>query len=157
MATFERETTVDAPLSRVWAFHSTVDGLDALTPDWLDLAVEEIRWPGERPTDGVLVAGTLLRLSVRPLGVGPRRRWVSEIIRRETGDGWAAFRDEMRQGPFREWRHTHRFASTVDGGTRIRDSVEYETTLGPAADAAAWPAMALAFADRHRRTRRLLE
>lgn len=158
MPTFERESHVAAPLDRVRAFHSTPDGLRALTPDWLGLTVEDVRGPdGERLDPGAtLDAGSLLRISVRPFGVGPRRSWVSRITAREDGDGTAYFRDEMRQGPFRRWVHTHSF-SADDGGTLVRDAVEFETPFGDAADAAARAGMAVAFAYRHRRTRRLLE
>jgi len=49
MPTYERETTVDSPFDDVWAFHSQVSGLEAVTPDWLDLRVERVIGPdGER-------------------------------------------------------------------------------------------------------------
>lgn len=184
MERFERETRVAAPFERVWAFHSTIDGLRRVTPGWLDLRVEEVRLPaaadvdrggGDRDgaaadvdrggddrdgadatVDGTLVAGALVTLSVRPFGVGPRRRFVSAITAREEGEASAFFRDEMRQGPLREWRHTHRF-DAVDGGTLLRDRVEFETPFGQAVDAAAKLGVAAFFAYRHRRTKRLLE
>ena len=37
MPVFEREVRVSAPLSDVWEFHATADGLVALTPDWMHL------------------------------------------------------------------------------------------------------------------------
>ncbi|HYZ92133.1 MAG TPA: NAD(P)H-binding protein [Actinomycetota bacterium] len=40
------------------------------------------------------------------------------------------FVDEMQSGPFRSWRHVHRFESS-DGGTRMVDEVEYSLPLGP--------------------------
>ena len=37
MPTYRRTTRIAAPIDEVWAFHSTIDGLVALTPDWMPL------------------------------------------------------------------------------------------------------------------------
>lgn len=157
MAVYRRSTVVDAPLSAVWDFHSTIDGLRALTPGFLSLRVEEVSGPDGEPDPAVLDAGTRIGLSMRPLGVGPRRTWTSVITDREAGDDGASFRDVMEDGPFATWIHTHRF-DAVDGRTRISDRVEYEFAdpLGPLS-ALGWPGFEAMFAYRHHRTRSLLE
>jgi len=159
MATYQREVWVDAPLADVWEFHSTIDGLEALTPGWMDLRVEEVRGPDGERDPSVLGAGTDVRLSSRPFGVGPRQEWVSTITRREEGDGAAVFSDEMRGGPFATWNHTHQFYAD-DGRTLVRDRVEYEFPLGPAGpafDQLAWVGFEPMFRYRHRKTKELLE
>lgn len=40
------------------------------------------------------------------------------------------FVDEMQKGPFRSWRHVHRFEPT-DGGTLMVDDVDYDVGFGP--------------------------
>ena len=158
MAVFERSSLIRAPLDDVWAFHSTVEGLTTITPDWFRLRVESVAGPDGEPDPDSLVEGSEVSLSIRPLGLGPRQSWTSTITRRERADGHAEFTDEMADGPFRRWRHTHRFAA-VDGGTRLTDRVEYELPLGPAAPLSwgAWPGFAAIFAGRHRATKRALE
>ena len=158
MAVFERSSLVRAPFDEVWAFHSTVRGLEAVTPGWFDLAVERVVGPDGEPDPAELVEGSEVSLSMRPMGIGPRQSWTSRITGRERGEGHGEFTDEMADGPFRRWRHTHRFAA-VDGGTRLTDRVEYQLPLGPAAGLswAAWPGFAAMFAARHRATRRALE
>lgn len=158
MAVFERSTLIPAPLGEVWAFHATVDGLLAVSPDWLRLRVESVVGPDGEPDPDVLETGSEVTLSVRPAGVGPRSTWTSRIVRRERGDDAAMFADEMVAGPFRRWHHTHRFA-TVAGETRLTDRVEYELPLGPARrlSGLVWPGLAAMFAARHRRTKRRLE
>lgn len=160
MASYERETRVRAPFEEVWAFYSHVDGLEALTPGFLNLAVERVVGPdGTRDRDQELVVGARVASSVQPFGVGPRQRWESEIVERERHDGAAYFVDEMVDGPFPEWRHTHSFYA--DGEfTTIRDHVRYRLPGGPVGDAAGSlgrvgiePMMRY----RHRRTRELLE
>jgi ligand-binding SRPBCC domain-containing protein len=68
------------------------------------------------------------------------------------------FRDEMRDGPFRRWIHTHSFFADGDE-TLIVDRVEYELPFGPLGRAVA-PLARIGFEPmfryRHRRTRELL-
>lgn len=157
--TYERATRVRAPLSVVAEFHATADGLVALTPSILDLRVESAVGPdGERDPD-VLEVGSTVTSSIRPFGVGPRQQWVSEIVDRQVGEHVAGFTDVMVDGPFPEWRHTHRFFADGEE-TIVYDRVEYELPGGPIGRALG-PAGFLGFEPmfryRHRRTRELLE
>lgn len=156
MATFERELRVDASLADAWSFHSTIDGLRSLTPDWLHLRIEAIERPDGEVDSHVLTAGTRIRASVQPFGVGPRQTWVSRIVEREEGDGTAYFVDVMEDGPFPEWEHTHLLYGD-DDETLIRDHVEYRTPVGGLGDNVAGLALAPMFRFRHRRTREILE
>jgi len=155
MAVYERETRVRAPFEDVWAFHSDVDGLDALTPDWTGLRIDAVTGPDGEPDPDVLVAGTRIEMSVQPFKIGPRQSWTSEITAREHGDDSAYFRDVMEDGPFPTWEHTHMFYR--DGPhTLLRDTVAYETPVR-AADPFAKLGFGMMFRERHRRTRALLE
>ncbi|MFD1587569.1 SRPBCC family protein [Halorientalis brevis] len=159
MAVYQREVRVAAPFEDVWEFHSRVTGLEALTPDWMNLDVESVTGPDGESDPGILEAGSRIQSSIRPLGIGPRQNWTSVIVDREEGDGAAMFRDEMEGGPFREWEHTHSFFADGDG-TLVRDRIEYELPLGglgrrlgPLATVGLGPM----FCYRHRRTKELLE
>lgn len=159
METYERSVRVDAPFEDVWAFHSTEQGLVDLTPGWMNLQIEDVRGPDGEPDPDLLEAGSVIRSSVRPFGAGPRQEWISDIVAREREEGAAYFRDEMRDGPFREWTHTHMF---YDDGTAtiVRDRVEYELPLGELGRAMgplAVVGMEPMFRYRHRETRKLLE
>lgn len=159
MAVYERETRVNAPLEDVWAFHATTDGLEALTPEWLHLRVESVVGPDGTKDPEELVAGTRIRLSTQPFGVGPRQRWVSQITERRRDEGAAMFRDVMIDGPFPEWVHTHSFFADGDA-TVVHDRVYYELPLGPL-NRIATPFSVVGFEPmfrhRHRRTRASLE
>lgn len=160
MPTYRRATHVPAPIDDVWAFHSTIDGLRALTPDWMRLGIDAVEGPDGEPNPGTLVRGTRIRMSVRPFGIGPRQRWTSRIVDREpAGDdpveGSAYFVDDMLHGPFRKWVHTHSFFADGDE-TRLVDTVEYRLPFGPIGDAVgpfARVGFEGMFRDRHRRTR----
>jgi ligand-binding SRPBCC domain-containing protein len=160
MPIYQREARVDAPFSEVWKFHSRIEGLEALTPDWMNLRVEGVHGPegGARSDDALLEAGTAVRMSLRPFDVGPRQQWTSRITHREEGDGAAVFEDVMEDGPFPEWRHTHSFYAVSEGETLVRDRVEYELpVVGGLLDPLGWIGFEPMFRDRHRRTKRILE
>lgn len=159
MATYRRETRVDAPFEEVWAFHSTPAGLEALTPAFANLEVESVTGPEGEPDPDELVAGSRLDLSVQPLGIGPRQDVVSIITDRTREDGAGMFRDVMEGGPFSKWEHTHRFFADGDG-TRIVDHVEYQLpggAIGRAVSPLGGLGLAPMFRARHRATRRHLE
>ncbi|WP_418283120.1 SRPBCC family protein [Halorubrum sp. DTA98] len=159
MPTYRRETRVPAPIADVWAFHSTIDGLRALTPDWMHLRIESVEGPTGEPDPGTLVRGSRIHMSMRPFGIGPRQRWVSRIVDRDPDgndpvEGSASFVDDMLHGPFRRWRHTHSFYADGDE-TVLVDSVDYRLPFGPLGDAVgplATVGFAGMFRDRHRRT-----
>lgn len=160
MDTYERRVRVEAPLADVWDFHSSGDGLVALTPDWMRLRIEEARGPDGEQDPEVLEAGSTVVSTIKPFGVAPRQRWVSDIVAREESDGEAMFRDTMREGPFPYWEHTHRFYADGDDATIVEDHVEYELPGGPLGRALG-PLGVVGFEPmfryRHRRTRELLE
>lgn len=155
MPTYTRCTRVPAPLSAVWEFHSRVEGLETLTPDFLHLEVEAVHGPDGEPNPGVLEEGSEIEISLQPFGIGPRQRWVSVITDREEAEHKAWFRDEMRDGPFPRWVHTHTFFADGDD-TVLEDRVEYKLPLGPLSEALG-PLGVVGFEpmfwDRHRRTR----
>ncbi len=158
MATYQREVWVDAPFEDVWAFYSTIDGLVELTPEWMHLRVEAIRGPDGESNPDVLEAGTQIRMSLRPFGIGPRQRWVSTIVEREADDTVAMFRDEMSDGPFPEWQHTHQFYAGDGRRTLVRDEVAYRfPALGETGSPLAKVGFEPMFRYRHRKTRKLLE
>lgn len=137
MANYHRQVRVAAPLSEVWDFHSRIEGLTELTPEWMHMEVEGVRGPDGEAAPEILEAGSQARLSVRPFGVGPRQRWTSKIVYRDEDEEHAVFRDTMEDGPFREWVHTHRFVAVGDDETIIHDDVEYRLPLGGLGDVAA--------------------
>lgn len=157
MATYRRRTRIRAPLDEVWAFHSTIDGLEALTPNWMGLSVELVRGPDGEPDPAALLEGSEITMASRPFGIAPETRWISRITDRREDDGYCMFRDDMLGGPFALWIHTHEMYGDGDE-TVLIDTVEYELPsvvdrLNPLATVGFEPM----FRYRHRRTKELLE
>ena len=158
MPRYTREIRVEAPFDDVWAFHSTIDGLEALTPSFMNLVVESVTGPDGLADPDVLEAGARIDLAMQPAGITPRQRWTSVITERERDGGQGMFRDVMEDGPFPRWVHTHRFEAQ-DSATIVRDQLEYSLPyvgglFGPLGN---WIGFEPMFRYRHRQTRALLE
>ncbi|HLX42920.1 MAG TPA: SRPBCC family protein [Bryobacteraceae bacterium] len=115
--TLERQLWVPNPLPVVFAFFSRAENLQQITPPWM-----QFRILTPPPIDMKQGATIAYALRVRGIPV----RWLTEITY------WNPpfeFIDDQAKGPYKFWRHTHRF-SEVAGGTLIVDMVEYALPLG---------------------------
>lgn len=108
---------VPRPLPEVFAFFSRAENLEVLTPPWLNFKILEV-------TPQPIQAGTLINYSLRVHGI--RLRWTSEIVEWEPPH---RFVDLQLRGPYKLWRHEHRFEAR-DGGTLISDTISLALPLG---------------------------
>lgn len=115
----ERTTRVRRPLEETFRFFADPRNLAEITPGWL-----AFRLIGSG--DFEMRRGLRLHYRIRPLGFP--QRWTSEIT---VWDPPHRFVDEQVEGPYREWRHTHAFHALPDGGTEVRDRVDYALPFGP--------------------------
>jgi ligand-binding SRPBCC domain-containing protein len=102
---FHVESTIEAPLQRLWAFYMSPDALRRLSPPFSFFRVID---RGAGVADGSALVAT----------VGPwplRRRWVAlhAGVHAESG-----FVDIALESPFAYWVHLHRFEAL--GGSRSR-------------------------------------
>jgi len=116
MKRFVSEMRVDAPLEKVWAFYSNPNNLPKLTLPNMHLRVLRADTP--------LRKGSRIVFGVRrgPIHV----TWESVIAEFEPPN---LFTDLQTKGPFDHWLHRHEFES-LDGGTRIRDTLEFGRPRG---------------------------
>ena len=117
MAVFEKRSRIRASPAVVFAFHERPDALALLTP------------PGDATTiiskDPGLQVGARTVLETR---IGPiTQRLVAVHVAYEPG---RMFADEMVEGPFARWLHTHTMESDGEGGCWLTDHIEYALPLG---------------------------
>ena len=106
------ECLVPRPLEEVFDFFADAHNLEQITPPL-------VRFHVVTPRPIVMRTGLLIDYKLRIRGVPTR--WQSEITAWEPT---VRFVDEQRRGPYKFWRHEHRF-ETCDGGTRVFDEVHY--------------------------------
>lgn len=119
MYRYTHSQIVSASREEVWRFFATPANLPQLTPENMKMRLLD------DPPDA-MYPGMVVRLKVAPL-LGISLPFTSVIT---TVDEQEYFIDEMREGPFAEWHHEHRFEE-VEEGTLIRDIVHYRVPLGP--------------------------
>jgi len=111
------EQQVARPRPEVFDFFSRAENLEVLTPPWLNFKILDVK---PQPVQ----QGTLINYSLRVHGVP--LRWTSEIVEWEPPHH---FVDLQLRGPYKLWRHEHRFEER-DGGTLISDTINLALPLG---------------------------
>jgi uncharacterized protein (TIGR01777 family) len=116
MAELIARSHVDDSAEVVFAWHERPGAFERLSPPWEPaqvIARQGTIHDGDR---------TVLRVKVGPL----EREW--EALHGSFVPG-RQFVDEQVRGPFRAWKHLHRFQPDASG-CRVEDCVEYELPLG---------------------------
>ena len=116
-----RRQLIKAPLQQVWAFFSSPRNLAKITPDWLDFRIVSC------PDVAEIFPGMLITYRVKPLLSVPVE-WVTKITE---ADGPYRFIDEQVKGPYKLWRHEHRFTPVAEG-VMMEDVVHYDVGFGSA-------------------------
>ncbi|WP_158385189.1 SRPBCC family protein [Candidatus Nitrososphaera evergladensis] len=120
MRRFSHAFAVDGvPIDRVWAFYTDIGHLEVITPPEMGLKVVKCT-TGRQLAEGteVWLEGNLVLKS----------RWHSRITRMKP----YVYVDEMLEGRFRVWKHTHSFEPVGDKiTTKVIDEIDFELHYGP--------------------------
>ncbi len=103
------------------SFFEHPENVEKVTPPSMKLKVGKVSQKGLR-------VGTRIPLSFSMFNVPIE--WVTKVKEWKPGKG---FSDTQIKGPFSFWNHTHEFEST-QGGTLIRDRIQYQLPFGPLGD-----------------------
>jgi ligand-binding SRPBCC domain-containing protein len=145
---FVKESRINAPPDVVFRFHESPDALTKLIPPWEPMRVAESAG-SLKPGSKVVLSGRVGLLAVR---------WVALHTEYEPPH---LFADRQVSGPFAWWYHRHRFLDDGQGGTILRDEVEYLPPLGWLGRWLGGPLvrgkLEKMFAYRHDTTRRMIE
>jgi len=115
--TLDFKQQVQRPLPEIFEFFSRAENLEVLTPPWLKFKILHVK---PQPVQ----QGTLIDYKLRIHGIP--LRWTSEIVEWEPP---RRFVDLQLRGPYKLWRHEHRFGAR-DSGTLISDTINLSLPLG---------------------------
>src|SRR5262245_49391805 len=113
----KREQLVDLSLQEVFAFFEKPENLASLTSPSLGVAIST-------PAPVEMKKGSRFDYTIRLLGFPVR--WTSVITEYDPPN---RFVDSQERGPYKVWRHSHKFVE-CQFGTWIKDRVEYSLPFG---------------------------
>ena len=105
-----------APIEKVWNFYTDINHLEIITPPKLKLKVIDT-------TKDKISIGQECTISAKML---TRKRWRSKIVACTTYE----YTDEMLEGPFKKWKHVHKFNEIGRDETEIIDEIDFELPYG---------------------------
>jgi ligand-binding SRPBCC domain-containing protein len=120
LRTFRKSFIVKSPIERVWHFYTDIKHLEIITPKEIELKI--ISTTNQHIVQGqeIWVSGKIFEKTKR------RMKWHSKITFLIVHE----YTDEMLSGPFKKWRHLHRFHSIDGKQTEVIDEVEFELPFG---------------------------
>lgn len=119
MRTFRHSFIVKSPIERVWHFYTDIKHLEIITPKEIELKIIST-------TNQNIVQGQEIWVSGKIFEKIRRMKWHSKITFLKAHE----YIDEMLSGPFKKWRHLHRFHSIDGKQTEVIDEVEFELPFG---------------------------
>lgn len=115
LRTFSHSFIVKRPIEKVWNFYTDVEHLEKITPKKIDLRIINV-------TNQKIIQGQEIWLSGKIAIKIRTARWHSKITLLQPYE----YVDEMLTGPFKKWKHIHKFQSIDDKQTEVIDVVEFE-------------------------------
>ena len=155
MRTFKHRFVVNCPIDRVWEFYIDIKHLAIITPKELELKIIN-------STSQKLVQGTEIWLEGKIMTLSKRTKWHSAITLFSASSHQCEYVDEMLTGPFKKWRHSHKFnaADNNQKQTQVIDEIDFELpygTIGKLFDGYAYRTLQKLFNHRKLATIRALE
>jgi ligand-binding SRPBCC domain-containing protein len=120
LRTFRQSFIVKSPIEKVWHFYTDVKHLETITPKEIELKVISTTHQNIVQGQEIWVSGKIFKIIRR------RMKWHSKITFLKANE----YIDEMLSGPFKKWRHLHRFGSIEGKQTEIIDEVDFELPYG---------------------------
>lgn len=149
MRTFKQSFIVKSPIEKVWHFYTDAKHLEIITPKEIELKIIST-------TNQNIVQGQEIWVSGKIFEKIRRKKWHSKITFLRAHE----YIDEMLSGPFKKWRHLHRFRNIDGKQTEIIDEVEFElpySILGKLFEGYAYKQLQKIFEYRKRATVKALE
>ena len=117
MIQFINKFIINEDIEKVWDFYTDIRHLEIITPKKLNLKI--INTSNQK-----IILGQETILSAKIIII--LRTWHSKITFFQQYE----YIDEMLEGPFMKWKHTHKFERINKNKTKIIDEVEFSLPYG---------------------------
>ena len=117
MIKFIHKFIINEDIEKVWEFYTDIRHLEIITPKKLNLKIINT-------TNQKIILGQETILSAKIIIM--KRTWHSKITFFQQYE----YIDEMLEGPFIKWKHTHKFKRINKNKTEIIDKVEFSLPYG---------------------------
>jgi len=118
---------VNCPIDRVWEFYTDIKHLDIITPREIDLKIINT-------TSQKLTQGSEIWLEGKIITMISKNKWHSMITSYSVSPQQCLYVDEMLTGPFKIWRHLHKFYDDDNNNnqkqTKVIDEIDFELPYG---------------------------
>jgi ligand-binding SRPBCC domain-containing protein len=119
---------VNCDVYRVWEFYTDIKHLEIITPREIELKITNA--PSQKLTQGseIWLEGKLIVMLFK------RSKWHSMITISSVSPQQYLYVDEMLTGPFKKWRHLHKFYAVDNNNnkkqTQVIDEIHFELPYG---------------------------
>ncbi len=117
MIKFIHKFIINKDIEKVWEFYTDIRHLEIITPKKLNLKIINT-------TNQKIILGQETILSAKIIIM--ERTWHSKITFFQQYE----YIDEMLEGPFIKWKHTHKFQGINKNKTEVIDKVEFILPYG---------------------------
>lgn len=117
MIKFIHKFIINEDIEKVWEFYTDIRHLEIITPKKLNLKII-------KTTNQKIILGQETIISAKIIII--ERIWHSKITFFQQYE----YIDEMVEGPFIKWKHTHKFQRINKNNTEIIDIVEFSLPYG---------------------------
>ena len=117
MIKFIHKFIINEDIEKVWEFYTDIRHLEIITPKKLNLKIINT-------TNQKIILGQETIISAKIIII--ERIWHSKITFFQQYE----YIDEMVEGPFIKWKHTHKFQRINKNKTEIYDKVEFSLPYG---------------------------
>ena len=118
---------MNCPIDRVWEFYTDIKHLDIITPREIDLKIINT-------TSQKLTQGSEIWLEGKIITMISKNKWHSMITSYSVSPQQCLYVDEMLTGPFKIWRHLHKFYDDDNNNnqkqTKVIDEIDFELPYG---------------------------
>ena len=118
LPTFRHSFIVKSNIERVWDFYTDIRHLEIITPKEIELTIIDTTSQNIVQEQEIWCSGKII--------VKRRTTWHSKITFLKRYE----YIDEMLCGPFKKWKHLHKFHNVDGKQTEVIDEIEFELPYG---------------------------